>query len=123
MNNFYIREIQIYKRVVLLNLNKNKETCSEIIIPMKGMAESFNVSVATAIILSEAQRQRQEAGMYDHSRIDGGIYQTKLFQWCQPIVTQFCDRHGVPYPELDAEGEIIDAPGWYARIREQGLAL
>jgi len=35
----------------------------EIVIPMVGMAQSLNVSVATALILYEAQRQRQAAGL------------------------------------------------------------
>lgn len=37
----------------------------EIYIPMHGMVQSFNVSVAAAIILYEASTQRQRAGMYD----------------------------------------------------------
>ena len=39
--------------------------CDEhIVIPMHGMTQSLNVSVACAVILYEAQRQRFEAGMY-----------------------------------------------------------
>lgn len=37
----------------------------ELYIPMYGMIQSFNVSVAAALILSEASRQRAQAGMYD----------------------------------------------------------
>jgi len=37
----------------------------EIYIPMFGMVQSFNVSVAAAIVLYEASTQRQRAGMYD----------------------------------------------------------
>lgn len=37
----------------------------EIYIPMQGMVQSFNVSVAAAIILYQAFFQRQGAGMYD----------------------------------------------------------
>ncbi|BCS90212.1 TrmH family RNA methyltransferase [Pseudodesulfovibrio sediminis] len=37
----------------------------EIYIPMYGMVQSFNVSVAAAIILSQASSQRAQAGMYD----------------------------------------------------------
>ncbi len=37
----------------------------EIYIPMYGMVQSFNVSVAAAIILYEAATQRHRAGMYD----------------------------------------------------------
>jgi len=36
----------------------------EIYIPMYGMVQSFNVSVASAIILYEAWRQREAKGMY-----------------------------------------------------------
>lgn len=34
-------------------------------IPMSGMVQSFNVSVAGAIMLSELSRQRHEAGLYE----------------------------------------------------------
>lgn len=36
-------------------------------IPMQGMTKSLNVSVAAAVILYEAWRQRQNQGMYDQS--------------------------------------------------------
>ena len=39
----------------------------EVYIPMFGMIQSFNVSVAAAILLAEASRQRQLAGMYENS--------------------------------------------------------
>ena len=42
----------------------------EIYIPMHGMVQSFNVSVAAAIILYEASTQRQRAGMYDSPTFD-----------------------------------------------------
>jgi len=35
-----------------------------VIIPMRGMVQSLNVSVASALILFEAQRQREEAGLF-----------------------------------------------------------
>lgn len=37
----------------------------EVYIPMQGMVQSLNVSVAAAVTLYEAWRQRQAAGMYD----------------------------------------------------------
>ena len=40
-----------------------------VIIPMLGMVQSLNVSVAAAVILFEAQRQRLAAGMYDRVRL------------------------------------------------------
>lgn len=43
----------------------------EVYIPMYGMIQSFNVSVAAAVLLAEASRQRREAGMYETSRYSG----------------------------------------------------
>ncbi len=40
-----------------------------IVIPMVGFVQSFNVSVATAIILYEAFRQRDEAGLFNKPRM------------------------------------------------------
>ncbi len=44
----------------------------QITIPMVGMTQSLNVSVATALVLYEAQRQRQAAGMYGAAPDDAG---------------------------------------------------
>lgn len=45
--------------------NEAAEICDEhVVIPMHGMTQSLNVSVACALILYEAQRQRSVAGMY-----------------------------------------------------------
>jgi tRNA (guanosine-2'-O-)-methyltransferase len=78
-----------------------------IIIPMLGMVESLNVSVAAATVLYEAQRQRMAAGMYDRPRLDGELYRHTLFEWAHPRIAGYCRRHGLPYPELDEDGEII----------------
>lgn len=55
----------------------------ELYIPMYGMIQSFNVSVAAAIILAEASRQREAAGMYDSCRYEEDVYQAKLADWCE----------------------------------------
>ncbi|WP_096085966.1 tRNA (guanosine(18)-2'-O)-methyltransferase TrmH [Agaribacterium haliotis] len=80
---------------------------NEIVIPMMGMVESFNVSVAAAIILSEAQRQRQQAGFYQHQRIDDTAYQRLFFRWAYPKLTKFCDERGLAYPPLDENMDLI----------------
>lgn len=74
-------------------------------IPMLGMAGSLNVSVATALILYEAQRQRQEAGLYDNCRLPPDQFQRTLFEWCYPLVAEYCRDHGLSYPELGAQGQ------------------
>ena len=81
----------------------------EISIPMLGMVQSLNVSVAAALILYEAQRQRQAAGLYEQLQIPANQYQSTLFEWLHPTVTRYCKRHDLPYPELDNEGFIKEA--------------
>lgn len=88
-----------------------------VVIPMKGMATSLNVSVACAVILAECQRQRQLAGYYEHPRLTSDQYQQRLFQWAHPVVTRFCDERGLAYPPLAEDGEILNAPEWYKKIR------
>ncbi len=53
----------------------------ELYIPMYGMIQSFNVSVASAVVLAEASRQRVAAGMYDTPRYTTETYQEKLEEW------------------------------------------
>lgn len=50
-------------------------------IPMMGMVESLNVSVATAVTLFEACRQRLTAGMYEESALSEDDIQNMLADW------------------------------------------
>jgi len=76
-----------------------------IMIPMQGMVESLNVSVAAATILFEAQRQRLDASLYDRSRLPPEVYRRTLFEWAQPAIAEYCRRHGKDYPALTAAGD------------------
>ncbi len=53
-----------------------------IYIPMHGMIQSLNVSVATAVILYEAQRQRLVSGMYDKSELPSEAIEKTIDEWC-----------------------------------------
>ena len=53
----------------------------ELFIPMQGMVQSFNVSVAAAIILYEAWRQRSRHGLYDHPSYSPEELETRYQQW------------------------------------------
>jgi tRNA (guanosine-2'-O-)-methyltransferase len=83
-----------------------------ILIPMLGMVQSLNVSVATAIILYEAQRQRAEAGLYDMRQLDDVICEKLRFEWLHPEVKKFCDKHQMRYPVLNDDGDIEDS-AWH----------
>ena len=50
-------------------------------IPMFGMVESLNVSVATAVILFEACRQRIMQGKYPNNDLDAEWIDQKLLNW------------------------------------------
>ena len=73
-------------------------------IPMVGMAQSFNVSVATALLLFEAFRQREAADMYNESRIDPEDLERILFEWAYPRIARYCRARGTPYPSLGQDG-------------------
>jgi tRNA (guanosine-2'-O-)-methyltransferase len=67
------RQIDYTKPTLLVMGNEKDGVSAEIvemadeviIIPMQGMVQSLNVSVATALILYEAERQLENAGRYD----------------------------------------------------------
>ena len=79
-------------------------------IPMHGMVESLNVSVAAAVILFEAQRQKLAAGHYRRCKIDEPEYSTTLFEWAHPKIAQRCRERGLPYPPLSEDGGLLENP-------------
>lgn len=92
-----------------------------ITIPMVGMVQSLNVSAATAVVLYEAQRQREIAGMYDPARsaLSEDEQNDLLVRFFQPDIAAFCDKRGIPYPLLDEHGAVIEDDAWLASIRSQ----
>lgn len=76
-------------------------------IPMDGMGTSLNVSVAAALLLFEAQRQRHAAGLYEAPRLDPEAYARTLFEWTWPEIAAQCRKRGVVYPAMNEEGEIL----------------
>lgn len=51
------------------------------LIPQVGMIRSLNISVACAVSLYEAFRQKQNAGHYDQQKLNGEEYSTLIHQW------------------------------------------
>ncbi|MEJ5350481.1 MAG: TrmH family RNA methyltransferase [Melioribacteraceae bacterium] len=52
-------------------------------IPMRGMVQSLNVSVAAAVTLYESQRQRAAKGMYDKSELSDQELNELIEKWCE----------------------------------------
>lgn len=89
----------------------------EIVIPMVGMVQSLNVSVAAALVLYEAQRQRQQAGMYDEQHLDEAACQKMLFEGGYPIYREVCDRKNLAYPHIDEDGQIVADKSWWHALQ------
>lgn len=53
------------------------------IIPQFGMVQSLNVSVATAVILYEALRQRLRKGLYEKSELSEIQLNEMIDEWCK----------------------------------------
>jgi tRNA (guanosine-2'-O-)-methyltransferase len=79
-------------------------------IPMHGLGASVNVSVAGAVILFEAQRQRLAAGLYTESRLTPQQFHRTLFEWCYPDIARRCRELGRPYPRLAEDGALAENP-------------
>jgi len=79
-----------YTKPTLIIIGNEKEGVSSdmvaeatdiIVIPMQGMVQSLNVSVATALILYEAQRQLENVGMYDTPQLSLEIREKIKSNW------------------------------------------
>ncbi len=76
-NSIPYREINYTHPTIIIAGNEKEGVTDEIlaiadkttIIPMKGMVQSLNVSVATSLILYEAQKQLKDAGRYTDAQL------------------------------------------------------
>lgn len=88
-----------------------------IMVPMMGMVQSLNVSVAGALILYEAQRQRQVAGMYEVCSLPEQEFQEALFAGGFPNLYKVCKQRKLALPRIDDNG-CIDAPKqWWQALQ------
>ena len=77
-------------------------------IPMVGMVQSLNVSVASALVLYEAYHQRMAAGSYDSRSLEDEAYMTLLFEACHPKIANCCQQKQLPYPAIDENAQILE---------------
>ncbi|ALP40466.1 tRNA (guanosine(18)-2'-O)-methyltransferase TrmH [Aeromonas schubertii] len=89
-----------------------------VVVPMVGMVQSLNVSVAAAAILYEAQRQRELAGCYTRGcPLDPEEQNAILFEGGHPIFARICKQKELPYPRLGPEGEILADEAWWQKVQ------
>ena len=83
---------------------------ANIVIPMFGMVQSLNVSVAAATILFEAQRQRLSAGLYRQPQLSEAELTRLTFEWGYPDLAPLYRERGERYPALGERGELLVSP-------------
>ena len=84
-----IYDFDLTKKTAIVFGNEHRGVSKEVeeiadekfIIPMFGMVQSLNVSVAAAICLYEASRQRSLKGMYDKSEFSKDELEMKINEW------------------------------------------
>lgn len=89
---------------------------AHISIPMLGMVQSLNVSVAAALVLYEAQRQRQLAGLYDTPSLSEEVCQQILFARGHPRLYALCQAKQLALPHIDAHGQIKASACWWTAM-------
>ncbi|MBK7103889.1 MAG: RNA methyltransferase [Ignavibacteriae bacterium] len=85
-----IYEVDFTNKVAIIMGNEHRGISDEIAklvdkkiyIPMHGMIQSLNVSVAAAVILYEAQRQRTNKKMYEKSELTNNQLENLINVWC-----------------------------------------
>jgi tRNA (guanosine-2'-O-)-methyltransferase len=83
------REVDYTQKIIIVMGNEAEGISQEVlalankvvVIPMQGMAQSLNVSVATALLLYEAERQLDEAGKYDEAQLSPKMQERLKFEW------------------------------------------
>ncbi len=79
-----------------------------IFIPMSGMVQSLNVSVAASILLFEAIRQRESKSLLplQGEGLSEEEYEKTLFEWSYPELASIYRKSGNKYPKINQYGEI-----------------
>ena len=79
-----------------------------IFIPMSGMVQSLNVSVAASILLFEAIRQRESKSLLplNGEGLSTEEYEKTLFEWSYPELASIYRKSGNTYPKINQYGEI-----------------
>jgi tRNA (guanosine-2'-O-)-methyltransferase len=84
-----LHQLDFTKSIALVFGNEHSGVSEEIramadgnfLIPQAGIIQSLNISVACAVTLYEAYRQKELAGHYDQRRLDEARYDELLKEW------------------------------------------
>ena len=84
-----LHQLDLTKSIALVFGNEHSGVSDEIrqladgnfVIPQAGIIRSLNISVACAVTLYEAYRQKILAGHYEHKKLDDARYNELLKEW------------------------------------------
>ena len=84
-----LHQLDLTKSIALVFGNEHSGVSDEIrqladgnfVIPQAGIIQSLNISVACAVTLYEAYRQKKLAGHYEHKKLDDARYNQLLKEW------------------------------------------
>ena len=84
-----LHRLDLTKSIALVFGNEHSGVSDEIreladgnfVIPQAGIIQSLNISVACAVTLYEAYRQKTLAGHYEHKKLDDATYNELLKEW------------------------------------------
>ena len=84
-----LHQLDLTKSIALVFGNEHTGVSDEIreladgnfVIPQAGIIQSLNISVACAVTLYEAYRQKTLAGHYEHKKLDDATYNELLKEW------------------------------------------
>jgi len=84
-----LHQLDLTKSIALVFGNEHSGVSDEIrqladgnfVIPQAGIIQSLNISVACAVTLYEAYRQKILAGHYEHKKLDDARYNQLLKEW------------------------------------------
>ena len=81
--------------------------------------EEGSSSVPDEKDLYEAQRQRQNAGMYQraNSMLPPQEQQRLLFEGGYPVLARVARQKGLPYPHVNEQGEVEADAAWWATMQ------
>ncbi|MEP7372537.1 MAG: RNA methyltransferase [Chitinophagaceae bacterium] len=85
-----LHQLDFTKSIALIFGNEHSGVSEEIramadgnfLIPQAGIIQSLNISVACAVTLYEAYRQKELAGHYNQRRLEDSRYDELLKEWC-----------------------------------------
>ena len=100
------REVDYTKPTIIVMGNEKDGVSSEtvdladavIIIPMQGMVQSLNVSVAAALVLYEAERQLESAGRYDTPQLSEEERERIKKKWLYRDIIARRSKGKIPLP-------------------------